>query len=274
MTYNPELAEQQRLFEVAGAAALTRLENSRLEAHLKVSVAELEASKVRLMEATNTERRRLERDLHDGVQQQLTAVRTELDRAAETFERDVKEGERMLVSIGEQMDGVLQGLRSLARGIYPVLLHDRGVVVALKSAARDAPLPVEVRGIGVGRYPEDVEAAVYFCCLDALREIAKDSGPDEEAVVHLWETGTSLHFQIRGSNPGFELGAPGRGPGEPSPLSDRIEAIGGTLTVASSAGHPPSVRGMVPSSRGTGECPPHTADTCTPPCASGGPSGC
>ena len=241
-------ADQERFLRAAGAAALMRLEKARLEADLKASTRELEASRVRLMEAANTERRRFGRDLHHGVQQRLTALRLELDRAGETIERDAIEGEQLLVSMGEHIDEIVLRLRSLARGIYPVLLDDQGVTVALKSAARDAPIPVVVRGSGVGRYPEDVEAAVYFCCLDALQYIAKHAGPDAEAEVQLWQAGAHLCFQVRGSRPGFEPEGSDRG-SELDPMDDCIQAVGGTLTVSSAAGHSLSARGVVPALR-------------------------
>ena len=114
------------------------------------------------MEMAHAERRRLERDLHDGVQQHLVGLRIKLDMAAETIREDPERGERALASVGRQMDDVLQELRLLARGIYPSILHECGLREALRSAARSSPLAVSVRAPGLGRYPEDLEVAVYF----------------------------------------------------------------------------------------------------------------
>ena len=243
--YDPELADQERFVQAAGSAALMRLEKTQLEADLRASVADLEASRVRLMESANLERRRLERDLHDGVQQQLTAIRITLDMAAEKLKQDQVEGERILASVGKQMDGVLQELRLLARGIYPSVLHERGLVDALKSMAFNSPISVVVRGIATGRYPEDVEVAVYFCCLEAVQNVVKHAGPGAEATVHLWQEGPRLFFEIRDSGRGFHPEAAGGGVGLTN-MRDRIEAVGGRLMITSSPGQHTSVRGTVP----------------------------
>jgi signal transduction histidine kinase len=243
--YDPELADQERFVQAAGSAALMRLEKAQLEADLRASVADLEASRVRLLEAANRERRRLERDLHDGVQQQLTALRIKLDLAAEKIKEDPVEGERMLSSVGKQMDAALQELRLLARGIYPSVLHEHGLVDALRSMALNAPISVVVRGIAIGRYPEDVEVAVYFCCLEAIQNVVKHAGPDADATIHLWQEGPRLFFEVRDSGRGFDPAEANRGAGVTN-MRDRIDAVGGTLTITSSPGHHTSVRGAVP----------------------------
>jgi signal transduction histidine kinase len=243
--YDPELADQERFVQAAGSAALMRLEKAQLEADLRASVADLGASRVRLMESANLERRRLERDLHDGVQQQLTAIRIQLDIAAEKLKEDRVEGERMLSSVGKRMDGVLQELRMLARGIYPSVLGEHGLVAALKSMAFSSPISVVVRGIATGRYREDVEVAVYFCCLEAVQNVVKHAGPDAEATVHLWQEGERLSFEIRDSGPGFDPDAAAGGVGLTN-MRDRIEAVGGRLMITSSPGQRTSVRGTVP----------------------------
>lgn len=243
--YDPELAGQERFVKAAASAALMRLEKAQLEADLRASVADLEASRVRLMESANLERRRLERDLHDGVQQQLTAVRIRLDMAAEKITEDVLEGERMLASVGREIDGVLQELRLLARGIYPSVLHERGLVDALKSMAFSSPISVVVRGITTGRYSEDVEVAVYFCCLEAVQNVIKHAGADAEATIHLWHEGPRLFFEVRDSGRGFDPDAASDGAGLTN-MRDRIDAVGGRVTITSSPGHHTSVRGAVP----------------------------
>ena len=243
--YDPELADQERFVQAAGSAALMGLEKAQLEADLRASVADLEASRVRLMEAANLERRRLERDLHDGVQQELTALRIKLDLVAEKIDESPLEGERMLASVGKQMDAVLQQLRLLARGIYPSVLNEHGLVDALRSMALNSPISVVVRGIAIGRYREDVEVAVYFCCLEAIQNVVKHAGPDAEATIHLWQEGPRLFFEVRDSGRGFDLAEANRGAGLTN-MRDRIEAVGGNLTITSSPGHHTSVRGAVP----------------------------
>lgn len=245
VVYDPKLADQERFVQAAGSAALMRLEKAQLEADVRASVTDLEASRVRLMEAANLERRRLERDLHDGVQQQLTALRIKLDLAIEKIKEDPVQGERMLSSVGTQMDAVLQELRLLARGIYPSVLHEHGLVDALRSMALNSPISVVVRGIGIGRYPEEVEVAVYFCCLEAVQNVVKHAGPDADATIHLWQEATRLFFEIRDSGCGFDPAEANRGAGVTN-MRDRIEAVGGNLTITSSPGRHTSVRGAVP----------------------------
>jgi signal transduction histidine kinase len=241
---NAELARDKRYVQAAGAAALIRLEKAQLEADLKASTSDLAASRVRLLDMAHSERRRLERDLHDGVQQHLVGLRIKLDVAAGAIKDDPTQGERALASVGQQMDDVLHEVRSLARGIYPSLLTERGVVEALRAAARSSLLPVEVRG-RVGRYPEEVEVAVYFCCLEALQNVTKHAGPDATATVSLWGDGHRLGFEVRDAGIGFNPRTASRGRGLIN-MRDRIEAVGGRLEVSSCYGQGTAVRGSVP----------------------------
>ena len=242
--YSAELARDERFVQAAGAAALIRIEKVRLEADLKASNADMAASRVRLLEMAHTERRRLERDLHDGVQQHLVGLRIKLEMAAEAMKDDPAHGERVLASVGRQMDDILHEVRSLARGIYPSLLTERGVGEALRAAARSSPVPAEVRG-RVGRYAEDVEVAVYFCCLEALQNVAKHAGPDATATVVLREDEARLSFEVRDSGVGFNPRTAQRGSGLVN-MRDRIEAVGGELAVTSRRGRGTAVRGSVP----------------------------
>jgi signal transduction histidine kinase len=164
--------------------------------------------------------------------------------AADTIRDDPGQGERVLAAVGRQMDDLLHEVRSLARGIYPSLLSERGVGEALRAAARSSPVAVEVRG-RVGRYAEDVEVAVYFCCLEALQNVAKHAGPDAPATVTLWEGEGRLSFQVRDSGVGFSPRNGSRGSGLIN-MRDRIEAVGGELAVNSQRGRGTSVRGSVP----------------------------
>jgi signal transduction histidine kinase len=242
--YSPELSRDERFVQAAGAAALIRLEKAQLEADLKASNADMAASRGRLLEMAHAERRRLERDLHDGVQQHLVGLRIKLEMAAEAIKDDPAQGERVLASVGRQMDDILHEVRSLARGIYPSLLTERGVGEALRAAARSSPLPVEVRG-RVGRYAEDIEVAVYFCCVEALQNVAKHGGRDATATVSLWEHERRLGFEVRDSGVGFNSRTASRGSGLIN-MRDRIEAVGGEVQVSSRRGRGTSVRGSVP----------------------------
>ena len=243
--YDADLVDYEPFVHAAGAAALIRLEQTQLEADLRASTADLAASRVRLMETAAAERRRLERDLHDGVQQHLVGLRLKLDMATEVLRTDPAHGERMLVSVGRQMDELLQEVRSLARGIYPSLLSQYGLGEALRAAARSSAVPVEVRGSRIGRYPEDLEVAIYFCCLEALQNVAKHAGKDASATLTLHQEGQQILFEVRDAGIGFD---PNRAPDGHGLMNmrDRIEAVGGTLEVTSRRGRGTTVRGCVP----------------------------
>ena len=243
--YNSDLSDQERFVRAAGAAALCQLEKAQLEADLKASTGDFVASRTRLMRMAHADRRRLEQDLHDGVQQHLVGLRIKLDMAAETVKEDPAEGERALAWVGREMDDVLQELRSLARGIYPTLLREHGLREALKSAARISPIPVKVRVGRLGRYPGDVEIAVYFCCLEALQNVVKHAGSTATATVDVWLTDSRLEFMVRNPGTGFDADQVQSGSGLTN-MRDRIESVSGTLQVITGNGRGVSVRGSVP----------------------------
>ncbi|HUA45216.1 MAG TPA: sensor histidine kinase [Solirubrobacteraceae bacterium] len=246
VVYSADLADQERFVQAAGAAALIRLEKAQVEADLKASTADLAASRVRLVETAHAERRRLERDLHDGVQQRMVGLRLKLELAAEALKDDPAEAQRALAWIGDQMDDVLHELRSFARGIYPSLLAERGLREAIKAAARNSPIPVEVRASGLERYSQDVEIAVYFCCMEAIQNAVKHGGPNATATVMLWPDGPRLCFAVDNPGPGFDANQVRAGSGLVN-MRDRIEAVGGTLQIRSGKGRGVAVRGSVPS---------------------------
>ena len=164
--------------------------------------------------------------------------------AADAIKADPEQGVRVLESAGAQMDDILNEVRLLARGIYPSLLSERGVGEALRAAARSSPVSVEVRG-RVGRYPEDIEVAVYFCCLEALQNVAKHAGPDATATVTLREDKGSLAFEVRDTGIGFNRRRAAKGSGLIN-MRDRIDAVGGTVEVSSERLLGTLVRGSVP----------------------------
>ncbi len=243
--YDGQLRTLGRYLHAAGQAAFMSMENTRLERDLRASMANLAASRARIMEAARTERRRLERDLHDGVQQLLVGMRIRIDLAAETIEKEPKLGARQVGLIGQEMDQLLDTVRSLARGIYPAILHDLGLGDALKSAARRSPTPVSVSIETAQRYTEDVDIAVYFCCIEALQNVTKHGGSSARASVRLWEEDHHLCFDVRDTGGGFDLDDVDPGSGLIN-MRDRVEALGGKLTVESRVGQGTTVHGSVP----------------------------
>ena len=199
------------------------------------------------MSAQDEERRRLERNLHDGAQQQLVALAIQLKLARTLLDRDpVKTGE-LLDGLQVTAGGALDDLRDLARGIYPPLLADQGLPTALESQARKAPIPVAVTAEGVTRYEQDVEAAVYFSCLEALNNVTKYADASTVSVA-ISQTNGHLSFVVTDDGRGFDPNATGYGTGLQG-IADRMDAIGGTLSVQSRPGTGTTVTGTVPVER-------------------------
>ena len=236
--------DEERFIRAAGAAAFISYENHRLEADLSATVVELAASRKRLIEAAYAERQRIERDLHDGIQQRIVSARVSLGLADDALDTTPTRGRRMLAEIGCDLEDALEEVRALAQGVYPALLTTYGLLEALRSAARRSPGPVTVRG-DIARYPPETEAAVYFCCLETLQNVAKHAGRDAATTVRLWDDGATLCFQTRDSGVGFALGATPQGRGLVN-MRDRLAAVGGSLTLSSRVGVGTVVRGCVP----------------------------
>jgi signal transduction histidine kinase len=239
------------LAELARQIGLT-LHNVRLDSALQASLdevrrqaQELQASRGRIVAAGNLERRRIERNLHDGAQQHLVAIAVKLRLARQLAEKDPERSGGMLEDLGHDIEEALQQLRDLAHGIYPPLLADRGLPQALDSAARRAVLPVRVDAPGVGRHRPEVEATVYFCCLEALQNAGKYAGEGAAATIHVWEEAGALLFEVSDDGAGFDVThrAPGAGF---TNMNDRLGAVGGTLRVESTPGRGTKVRGTIP----------------------------
>jgi signal transduction histidine kinase len=207
-------------------------------------IADLRASRQRLVAAQDDERRKLERDLHDGAQQQLVALAVKLRFAESLAERDPSATKTMLTDLRTETGEALESLRDLARGIYPPQLADKGLVAALESEAPKGSVPTEVRSEGIGRYPPDVESAVYFCALQALDNVAKHAGATR-AEVRLAQADGELTFEVSDDGDGFDPAQTGYGTGLQA-MADRLDAVGGTLKVHSQPGMGAQVTGRVP----------------------------
>jgi signal transduction histidine kinase len=204
----------------------------------------LRESRARIVASGDAERRRVERNLHDGAQQRLVALAVNLRLTRDVVTDDLEAGSEMLDQLIVEVQETIQELRELAHGIYPPLLVDSGLVQALRAAANRSPLPVDVIADGVGRYPPEVEAAVYFCCLEALQNAAKHA-PDASVELRLWEESGGLLFSVADDGPGFDPERARAGHGFMN-MADRLGAIGGTVRWESEPGHGAQVRGSVP----------------------------
>ena len=198
-----------------------------------------------VLAAGDAERERLAQDLHDGVQQRLSALRVRLALAADRFaERGETEASAVLQGFGDDVDVVTDELRDLAHGIYPALLTSVGLAAALRSAGLQSGRAVTVQASGVRRCRPEVEIAVYFTCLAALDNAAKHAGP-APVLVDLSDTGGALDFTVCDSGAGFDPAQTQVGAGIAN-MRDRIAAVGGTLAVDSAPARGTRVHGSVP----------------------------
>lgn len=228
------------LAELGGRLGVV-LHNRDLDAALRATLAdlrhtndELRASRVRLVATADAERRRIERDLHDGAQQHLVALAVHLRLAEGAIADDPSAAPEVLGALHDELRLAIAELRTLAHGIYPPLLMDSGLVEALRVAADRSPSPVTLTAGSAGRYAPEVEAAAYFCCLEALQNAAKHA-PGAAVRVHVEEVGGQLSVAVEDDGPGFDadLVRPGHGLAN---MADRLGAVGGDLTVSSDAG--------------------------------------
>jgi len=221
------------------------MRNAQLTAELRATIDELRASRRRLVEAQDAERRKIERNLHDGAQQQLIALAIQLGLLADSAD-DLDLVRNAIPDLKAQLSAALADLRALAHGIYPPLLAEQGLVMALRSQTARSPVPVQVEADQVGRYPQDAESTVYFCALEALQNVAKHARASQ-ATVRLSGSGQGLEFSISDDGVGFPAAGMPRGSGLQG-MSDRLAAHGGTLDVRSQPGRGTTIIGWLPES--------------------------
>jgi signal transduction histidine kinase len=234
---------ERLIADLATQAGLV-LRNVRLTEELKASIEELRASRQRIVTAQDTRARKLERDIHDGAQQQLVALSVKLGLTEQLFARDPEKARTILAELKGDATDALETLRDLARGIFPPLLADKGLTAALESQAGKAAVPTIVESDEVGRFSPEVEAAVYFCTLEALQNVAKYSNASG-ASVRLAAPNGHLTFQVQDDGVGFDSGSAGRGTGLQG-MADRLEALGGSLEIRSVVGEGTTVLGRIP----------------------------
>jgi signal transduction histidine kinase len=218
------------------------LENARLQAELRARLAELQASRARLVSATESERRRIERDLHDGTQQRLVSVAMTLGLAESKLAADRPVVEPVLREARDALTVALAELRELTQGIRPAILVERGLAAALDDLARRAALPVRLEVTVSGRLLEQVESAAYFVASEALANAAKHAHASDVRLAASYEQGL-LSLEV--SDDGIGGAAAGAGSGLRG-LADRVEALGGRLTVSSPPGRGTRLRAEIP----------------------------
>ncbi len=242
--------EEKLLSDLASQAGLV-LRNVRLTAELRrrldeisQQATELRASRQRIVAAQDAERRRLERNIHDGAQQNLVALTVKLRLAANLARRDPERARESVKALEAETDQALQMLRMLARGIYPPLLREQGLVAAIRADAEKMPLPVTVAAAHLDRYAPEVEAAVYFVCLEALQNVTKHARASR-VQIHLRPDKGALSFEVTDDGSGFAVTRTGDGSGVRN-MTDRIEAMGGRLEIRSAPHRGTTVSGQVP----------------------------
>ena len=241
--------EEQMLTELGRQLALA-LHNVHLDSALRASMDELEhraqelqASRARIVAASDDARRRVERDLHDGAQQHLIGLLANLRLALQVGKADPQAANEMLEELGRGLQAAVQELRALAHGIYPPVLVQRGLRAALAGLSNGSA--IELCADDGRRYPAEIEAAVYFCCVEASQNARKYAGLGARTTIRVWEEAGALQFEVSDDGVGFdpsEYRAPGAGFVN---MSDRLGAIGGRLAVRSAPGRGTRVSGRI-----------------------------
>jgi signal transduction histidine kinase len=253
--------EAKLLDDLASHAGVV-LKNFGLTTELRARVEDLRASRQRLVTAQDGERRRIERNLHDGAQQNLVALRVRVGLIERFADKEPAKVKPLLAELKAEIDEAVAALRELAHGIYPPLLAERGLAAALRVQARKATVPVEVRAEDGERYPAEVEAAVYFCCLEALQNVQKYAGATR-TLVTIAATRSGITFSVSDDGKGFDTANHRRGSGLDN-MADRVAAMGGALQVNSSPGRGTSVLGSLPATIHAGASTDSTRSIVTP----------
>jgi signal transduction histidine kinase len=242
IVHDVSLAEEVDLVRAVGGAASLALENERLDAELRANLHELRASRARIVQSADAARRRIERDLHDGAQQQLVAILLGLRVARSRLDGDPSAAADMLDTAARDLAGAIDELRELARGIHPAVLSDRGLAPALAALAGRLPLPVEILAAPEQRLPASIEAAVYFVVSEALANVTRYAHASHVQIAVTTDDGDVVAVVvddgIGGADPTTGSGLRG--------LTDRVAALDGRLEVESFAGHGTTVRAVIP----------------------------
>jgi signal transduction histidine kinase len=242
-------AEEKLVTDLAAQTALV-VRNLALTSELRARVDELSTraeelrnSRTRIVQAHDAERRRLERNIHDGAQQHLVALAVKLRLASSTAAKNPERAARQLRDLGDQTDLALTTLLDLASGIYPAELEESGIGPALATQGRTAGVPIEIDVDGVGRLPIEIEAAIYFVCLEAMQNAAKYAHATELRVA-LAREGDGIAFSVRDDGVGFDSASVSTGTGLQN-MRDRLAAFGGDVGISSTPGAGTTVSGWL-----------------------------
>lgn len=237
LLHDPALSDHPQLLEAVTSTAALALESNRLETAVAAAAAGT-------ITAVDAERRRIERDLHDGTQQRLIALKMKLSAAEQILGADADRARPVLDELRGDIDSALRDVRGVAHGIAPPVLVERGLAAALAEVADRSPMPVAVRAAQLPRFPPHVETAVYFCCLEALQNAAKHAGDGATVVIEVFADGSTVRFTVSDDGRGFD-GRAARGRGL-SNVAARMSELGGALEVASDSGAGTVLRGSLP----------------------------
>jgi signal transduction histidine kinase len=241
--HDAALNDDPELLRAVGAVALLAAENAELDSDWHEALHELRRSRARIVRAGDEERRKLERNLHDGVQQRLVAIRIELELASRVVS-EAEVGSR-LDGIAQRVDDALDEVRNVARGLYPPVLSASGLVTALEQIQPRAVAPLRISATGVGRYPPAVESAVYYCCLEAVQNATKHAGPGASVSITLREDAAGLEFEVSDDGAGFDASEAHSGTGLQN-MRDRVGALDGRLSIVAAPGRGTVVAGSIP----------------------------
>ena len=243
IVHDAALCDEQRFLDAVAAYSLIALKGQRLTEEVESSLRELHESRARIASSADGERRRIERNLHDGAQQRLVALRIQLELTEDLVEQDAELCVQKLHALGEEVGVALEEIRALAGGVYPSLLEERGLSEALRAATLKLVIPTSFESDGVGRYSPDIESAVYFCCSEAMQNAVKHASGADAIAVALGEH-DGLWFTVSDDGAGFdsEVSPPGTGL---TNMRDRMAAVGGELSIRTTAGAGTVVAGRV-----------------------------
>jgi signal transduction histidine kinase len=245
IVHDVELGNDPAFLEAAAAAATIAFATDRVAARTSALVRELKAARSRIVAAGDSERQRIERDLHDGAQQHLVALGIHLELAAEKADVEQPADAQALRELAAEVDQALEQLRALTRGISPSMLASRGLAESVRSAAVRSPVPTTVEAKGLRDYPDEITTAVYFCCLEALQNVAKHAKGAHSAHIELRDADSVLSFSVSDDGPGISDRDARVGAGMIN-MRDRMTTVGGKLSVQSRPGQGNRVSGRIP----------------------------